>query len=486
VKRVLTIAGSDSGGGAGIQADLKVMTVLGAHGMSALTALTAQNTLGVTAIQAVPPEFVTAQLEAVLTDIGADAAKTGMLPSPEIIRAVAAAVRRFDLSPLVVDPVMVATSGDRLISEEAVAVLTRELLPLAAVVTPNLPEAAALCGAPVRDLDGMKEAARRIHEQGTPAAGPTARAPGAVLIKGGHLSDRAVDLLFDGQTFHTYERPRIDTRSTHGTGCAFSAALATFLAQGLPLAEAVDRAKDFITRAIAGAAPLGGGHGPTNPYAWLERGRMTAGAGEARSAQARGAAAASDWRERQGVLAALVAAYERLRSAELGRLIPEVRTNLAYAAPDATDTADVAAFPGRITEIAGRLEALRPPAFGGSRHVARVVLAAMRHHPDLRAAMNIRHSDEILAACRAAGLVLATFDRAQEPADVKSREGGTLEWGTDAAMARFAREAGSPSRPPDAVADGGEVGKEPIIRVLGRDPHDVVDKVLRIAGATGR
>jgi len=273
MKRILTVAGSDSGGGAGIQADLKTITVLGAYGMSAITALTAQNTVGVKGVYPVPVEFIRLQMEAVLSDIGADAAKTGMLATPEIVEAVAEELKRFEVDLLVVDPVMVAKSGDALLSEEARATLKEILLPMATLVTPNLPEASVLAGFPVHDLESMKEAARAIRDMG----------PRYVLIKGGHLEKEALDVLFDGEKFQAYEAPRLSNRNTHGTGCTYSAALTTLLAQGLPVGEAVAEGKKFITRAIRHGLAIGSGHGPTNPYAevlrYKERGTRPAAAG---------------------------------------------------------------------------------------------------------------------------------------------------------------------------------------------------------------
>lgn len=253
--RVLTIAGSDSGGGAGIQADLKTVTLLGGYGMSAVTALTAQNTLGVAAIHTVPPEFVARQIETVLTDLGADVAKTGMLFSTEVIRAVAAVVEQYGL-PTVVDPVMIAKGGAALLQPEAVVALREELIPRTFLLTPNLPEAEALTGLCIGDETAMAVAARRLQQMGARH----------VLVKGGHLRGEAVDLLLAGETLHRFAAPRIATTSTHGTGCTFSAAIAALLAQGLPLVAAVRRAKDFLTRAIETAVPLGRGHGPVNHW----------------------------------------------------------------------------------------------------------------------------------------------------------------------------------------------------------------------------
>ena len=257
--RVLTIAGSDSGGGAGIQADLKTITVLGGFGMSVITALTAQNTLGVQGIHDVPPPFVALQFDAVATDIGIDAAKTGMLATSEIIRVVAGKIRQYGIVKLVVDPVMVAKGGMSLIREEAKKTLITELIPLAFVLTPNIPEAEVLSGIGIGTLDDMKAAARIIRKMGARH----------VVVKGGHLAGDAVDLLYDGKDFQEFRSPRIATEDTHGTGCTYSAAIATELAFGKDVAEAVTEAKRYITAAVRHAWRVGGGHGPTNHLAPL-------------------------------------------------------------------------------------------------------------------------------------------------------------------------------------------------------------------------
>jgi len=257
----LTIAGSDSGGGAGIQADLKTFGALGVYGMSVLTALTAQNTIGVQAVFELPPQFVAAQMDSVLSDIGADAVKTGMLANAAIIETVAEQLRRYNVPALVVDPVMVAKSGDPLLREDARAALIEHLLPLASVVTPNLHEAMALTGMTLSTLEDMRQAARRIHAMG----------PAWVVVKGGHLvgSEDAIDVLYDGREFHEYRAPRVNTPNTHGTGCTFASAIAAGLAKGLPVVEAVSQAKDYLTRVLRASAALhlGHGHGPLHHFA---------------------------------------------------------------------------------------------------------------------------------------------------------------------------------------------------------------------------
>ena len=259
IPRVLIIAGSDSGGGAGIQADLKTVSALGAFGMTAITALTAQNTTGVYGVKEVEPKFVVAQIEACLSDIGCDAAKTGMLSNTEIIEVVAEAISVRKLKPLVVDPVMIAKSGAPLLKPDAIEALRTKLLPQATVVTPNLHEATALTGREIKTLAQMKEAARAIFDLG----------PANVVIKGGHLEGIAADVLYDGHEFTEFRRERIDTRNTHGTGCIFASAIAANLAYGRTVRESVTAAKDFITAAIQGSFAIGKGCGPTNPMAAL-------------------------------------------------------------------------------------------------------------------------------------------------------------------------------------------------------------------------
>lgn len=261
IPRALTIAGSDSGGGAGIQADLRTFAALGVFGMSAVTALTAQNTVGVEGIVEIDPEFVSLQIRAVVKDLGVDAVKTGMLANAAVISRVAGDLKALGLGNIVVDPVMIAKSGDRLLRSDAVEALIHELLPLAAVVTPNLHEAGALTGLEVRGPDEMREAARRIRAWG----------PRYVVVKGGHLPGTPMDLLFDGEAFHEYANPRYDTPHTHGTGCSFASAITAALARGYSVVEAVGRAKHFISQAIAQGLALGAGHGPVHHLFGLYR-----------------------------------------------------------------------------------------------------------------------------------------------------------------------------------------------------------------------
>ncbi|MEJ7812041.1 MAG: bifunctional hydroxymethylpyrimidine kinase/phosphomethylpyrimidine kinase [Gemmatimonadaceae bacterium] len=254
----LTIAGSDSGGGAGIQADLKTFSRFGVFGTSVVAAITAQNTLGVTQWSAVAAEMIRAQLDAVATDLRPAATKSGMLADAEVVATVARGLRDHALAPYVLDPVMVATSGDVLLEAGAISAIRDKLVPLADLVTPNLDEARILVGEPVTDVASMLAAARRLVTLGAKAA----------LVKGGHLTGtEMIDVLYDGASEHTFRHPRIETRHTHGTGCTLSSAIAAHLALGHSLVDSVERSLDYVHRAIATAPGLGAGHGPLNHFA---------------------------------------------------------------------------------------------------------------------------------------------------------------------------------------------------------------------------
>jgi hydroxymethylpyrimidine/phosphomethylpyrimidine kinase len=254
----MTIAGSDSGGGAGIQADLKTFAALGVYGTSAITAITAQNTVEVREAQELPLDLIRSQIDVVVEDIGVDGAKTGMLASSAVIETVAGRIEEHRLGRLVVDPVMVAKSGDRLLQEEAIDSLVRRLVPLAMVVTPNLPEAEHLVGFPVEDEASMRRAAKTIVEMGA----------GSAVIKGGHgKGEESVDLLFTGKRFRRFRARRLASKNTHGTGCTFSAAIAAQLAKGLSIEKSVELAKAYLTRALARGVGIGKGHGPVDHFA---------------------------------------------------------------------------------------------------------------------------------------------------------------------------------------------------------------------------
>jgi len=446
VRVAITIAGSDSGGGAGIQADLKTFAALGVHGTVALTSVTAQNTYQVTMVHDLPPEMVYEQIRVVAEDMGIDAGKTGMLSNAGIIRAVARAVRDFGF-PLVVDPVMVAKSGARLLREDAEQALARELVPLAKVVTPNAPEAERLTGVRVADLDGAKLAARRIVEElGCEAA----------VVKGGHVAGQtSIDVLYWRGTYRLFEAPRVEAGCTHGTGCSFSAAIAAELAKGASVEEAVRRAKEFVWLAIRYGLKVGKGHCPVNPTAWLEL-RAT----------------------RYEVLENIERAVELLlkSSDRVYPYAPEVGINVVMAlpAPYAQSVNDVAGVAGRIVKCGGELKAVGPVRFGASSHLARLVLELLKRDPSARAAVNIRFHEELVKRAVELGYRVAFIDRLREPLEVKAVEGATMGW-----IAAEAVKYGGGTAP-DIIYDRGDVGKEPMIRIVGRDAIEAVGKLLKL------
>jgi hydroxymethylpyrimidine/phosphomethylpyrimidine kinase len=436
----LTIAGSDSGGGAGIQADLKTFAALGVYGASVITSVTAQNTLEVAGIHDLPPEFVVLQLDTVARDLPIDAIKTGMLSNAGIIRAISRRLHSLGVEKLVVDPVMIAKGGAALLQKEAESELIRGLLPLAYVVTPNLEEAQVLADMPIRTVADMEQAARRIH-----AAGPR-----YVVVKGGHLDGPPVDVLFDGRTFEHLTGERIATKSTHGTGCTFASAIAAELAKGATVVDAVRRAKAYITTALRLAEPLGHGFGPTNHFGSLYR-------------QA----------ARYDILRQLEQAVMLMQRGEIAPLIPEVQSNLGMALPDASSPEDVAAWEGRIVRVGESIRPVGCPRFGVSRHIAAVILTAMRFDATYRSAMNIRYGEDILHACRSAGFRIASFAGQDERGAARQRASEALAWG----VAEAIQACGTV---PDIIYDLGALGREALVRVLGHDPADVAHKVLTI------
>jgi hydroxymethylpyrimidine/phosphomethylpyrimidine kinase len=262
VYKALTIAGSDSGGGAGIQADIKTFQELGSYGMSVITAVTAQNTLGVQGVYPVSMEGIVQQLDSIGQDLGPHALKTGMLHSGEVIEAVSERIRHYGWTNLVVDPVMIAKGGAKLLQDEAVRALKEQLIPLSAVITPNLPEAEIITGIKIETLDDRKDASKMLIEMGA----------GSVVIKGGHADgEQVIDLFYDGEEFVEMVSPRIETPHTHGTGCTFSAAITAQLAQGMDIKEAVKTGKGFIRAAIEDQLGIGNGHGPTNHWAYNKK-----------------------------------------------------------------------------------------------------------------------------------------------------------------------------------------------------------------------
>ena len=430
----LTVAGSDSVGGAGLQADLKAFEAVGVHGCSVVTCVTSQNTKGVSSIFPIPSPEIASQLKSVLDDVRLDAVKTGMLYSADIVKTVSAHVKDIE-APLVVDPVMAATTGSSLHRTGFIDAMITKMLPICTLVTPNLGEAAKLSGIDVKDEGSAKKAGREILELG----------PKAVLIKGGHLKGSdAADYLFSEGKVEKISSPRV-TAEVHGTGCALASLIAANLAVGMELNPAVRRSKGMIYKAILAREKVGFGIPCANPLAIL---RIEAGKSEM-----------LDELEETGKM------LERLMDS---RLIPEVGTNLGYSVLGALEQDEVAAFDGRIVRVGASARKVGCAKFGASKHVARIVLAASSHDPSKRAALNVKFSNENLSACRKAKLSISTFSRSDEPKGVSS-----MTWGVHKAIEDFGRV-------PDVIYDKGGVGKEPMIRLLGDSPEDVLSKLKRM------
>lgn len=432
----LTIAGSDSGGGAGVQADLKTFAALGVHGLCVVTAITAQNTRGVDATFELPPEFVTQQLDTIMRDFEVEWAKTGMLSNVGIIRAVKAGAKRYRLH-LIVDPVMVSATGAPLLREDALEALTK-LLARAELVTPNVPEAERLAGFKIRSKADMRRAARTISKLG----------PQAVLVKGGHLKGReVVDVLYAGGKFKEFKSPRVTSQPTHGTGCSFASAITAELAKRTNLHEAISNAREFIEGAIENRLKVGKGVMPVNQMAALflsaEKGR----------------ALEEVWQ----------AAQLLAEDPEFVKLLPEVGSNIAMALPGAEKISDVVGLSGRIVRVGDRARLTGFPKLGGSKHVANLVLTAMGYDRRIRAGLNIRFSEGILRLCKKLGLSVSEFDRSREPRDVK-----TMVWGTERAIKKIGKV-------PQVIFDRGAPGKEAMIRLLGDSPIEVAKLALRVA-----
>jgi hydroxymethylpyrimidine kinase/phosphomethylpyrimidine kinase len=431
---VLTIAGSDSVGGAGVEADLKAVASMGGHGTVALTAVTAQNTLRVREIFPLPPEQVTAQITAVVEDLRPDAVKTGMLHSARTVRAVASLLSELDV-PLVIDPVLFAGVGTALHREGLVEAMVKELFPLSTVITPNKDEAEVLSGINIIDEESLDAAGRRLLEMG----------PRAVLLKGGHLGgDLAVDTLFTEDTVIELASPRLDHK-VHGAGCTLSSFIACGLALGLTTEESVREAKRRIYDSIAMSLPIGQGLRCINPLATLYKQAM-----------------------RSSVIDAVHAAVTIIEDRLPPELVPEVGMNLAYALPYPQGYDEVCGVQGRLVRAGDRVRRAGEVRFGGSRHIARVVMSALVEDPEMRCAMNLRYSESNVERLSMMGLSIGCFDRKEEPEMVSS-----MEWGTTEAINRSGHV-------PDVIYDRGGPGKEPMIRVLGKDPEQVLFKIVEL------
>jgi hydroxymethylpyrimidine/phosphomethylpyrimidine kinase len=436
---VLTVAGSDSGGGAGIQADLKTIEATGGFGVSAVTAVTAQNTTAVESTHVLPVGELEAQLDAVLEDFDVRAVKTGMLATAELVEAVTGYAADLEC-PLVVDPVMVAATGDRLLTEAAEAAY-EDLVAEATLVTPNADEAAVLTDVEPEDEAGARLAGQRLLSTGTDAA----------LVKGGHIpGDEVLDVLVTENDIEVARHPRIDTDATHGSGCALSAAVATRLAHGEALVDAVGRSVAFMERAVRYHHDVGEGAGAVHHLVALRN-------EAARDATAEAVTEAVRWFERESVRP----------------LVPEVGMNVVGATPYAEGADETAAVEGRVTRTLDGVRANRGVRFGASSHVARFLLSAREYRPELRFAVNCRFDDDVEAALGSLDWPVAEYDRAAEPDDAA----GTMDWG--------ARQAFAGGKRPVAVVDRGAVGKEPMTKLVAEEAATLAERVVELDDVVG-
>ena len=440
INAVLTIAGSDSGGGAGIQADLKTFSALGVFGKTIITSITSQNTFGVQSTYDLQTSVIGEKFRAISADKKCQAVKIGMLGNEETVFLVSKMIKKNRLKNIVVDPIVSSSSGKRLLTRGGVKALKELLLPLASLVTPNIREAELLSDLKIKSLADRKKAARIILKTGVRA----------VLITGGHLKGNPDDLLLDEKGFQVFSSGRLSKLDIHGTGGVFSSAIAAKLALGVSLRPAVQETKEYIGKSILRSISSGHGVPCVEPFAVIHREN-----------------------EKFKSLCDLENAIEIFKKERIGNLIPEVQTNIGLGLCNAKRHEDVAAIPGRLIKNGEDIFTGARPRFGGSRHVANIVLTMMQHDPEKRAVMNIKYTDSLLQICKKLKFQIASFDRSKEPKKVRVREGSSLEWGTEKAITTYGSV-------PDIIYDLGGIRKEEMIRVLAKDIGSLVKKVLAI------
>ncbi len=440
MKVALSIAGSDSGAGAGIQADIKTFSALGVYGCTAITAITAQNTRRVSRIVEVPPAMIKDQIASILNDIPPDAIKVGMVYSRIAIDTIGGLLKKSKV-PVVLDPIFGSGTGAKLLRDDAFDSFVSGLIPICTLITPNRTEAERLAGIKIRnEADGV-EAARKIKKLGAES----------VIVKGGHFGRTNVtDLLLDKNSRLTrITNPRISIGESHGSGCNFSSAATAYLAKGTSILEACKRANEYVHIAIRNAVTVGRGLPVTNPLSAIYQDAS-----------------------RYHVLAELQHAVEEvcvLRG--FHTLIPETQTNFVYALSQATGISDVAGVRGRIVRIGNSAVPASYIEFGASQHVASGILAFMSVNPEIRSALNIRFDESLLRTCNKL-FATASYDRRKEARHLKREEGHSVAWGT--------RRALSSNPKAEVIFHRGDIGKEPMITIFGRRPADVVQKIKSI------
>jgi hydroxymethylpyrimidine kinase / phosphomethylpyrimidine kinase / thiamine-phosphate diphosphorylase len=440
LKIALSIAGSDSGAGAGIQADLKTFSALGVYGCTAITAITAQNTKQVADIVEISESMVEQQIKSVMTDMPPNVVKIGMVYSSPIIDVVYHSLKRSKV-PIVLDPIFTTGTGALLLRSEAYKSFVSKLIPVCTLITPNRMEAEKLAGIRIRTENDAIEAARRIKKLGAEN----------VIVKGGHFGSRHVtDLLLDSKDkLIKFTNMRLNIKESHGSGCNFSSATAAFLAKGIVLTEACRLANEYVYAAIKNAATIGKGLPVANPLSVIYRDAI-----------------------RYRILIELQQAVDQVSMLDgFHRLIPETQTNFAYALFNALDISDVAAVRGRIVKIDNTAAPSSYVKFGISSHVASAIIAYMTINPAFRSAINIRFEERLVKICRSLFSV-SSYNRSREPKKIKRKEGSSVSWGIIAALSK------NPEA--DVIYHRGDIGKEPMITVFGRNPAEIVEKIKKI------
>ncbi len=429
---LLSIAGSDPSAGAGIQMDLKTFSDLGAYGLTVITAITSQNTTKFSKIQEISSEMITDQLESVLSDFKIDAIKIGMVYSESAIRSIYSQLRRIKI-PIILDPVFESTTGGTLIQNKALDFFKKLLIPIAFVITPNIPEAQRLTKISIRETKDIKKAGAMIQKMGARN----------IVIKGGHLEGKTVtDFVFEGTKFYTFSTKRID-RTTHGSGCNFSAALTANLAKGYNLRDSVKFAKDFALKSIKYSQKIGRGIYVAKTY--------------------------KDELERE--LSNAISKFANLENVH--KYIPEVQTNFVYSKKNSKSLDDVLGVSGRIVKSGNSIVIAGTLTYGGSQHVGSAVLEMTKKFPDIRSAINIRYDEDFTKKAIAKKFSVLQYERSSEPHKTKLKEGHTISWGIKNAIKNANKAA-------DIVFHKGEIGKEPMILIFGTSPNEVLNKLITI------
>ena len=436
----LSIAGSDSGAGAGIQADLKTFSALGVYGCTAITAITAQNTREVTSIFGLPDDIIRKQIRSIMSDIPPDAIKIGMVHRKEIIQSIYDSLMHTKI-PIVLDPIFAAGSGSKLLLDNAFESFVSELVPIATLITPNLMEAEKLAGVEIKSEGDAIEAARKIKKLGVEN----------VIIKGGHSNtNNVIDILLHrNKRVYKLANTRIAVKEFHGSGCNFSASITALLARGFQIVDACKIANQYVHKSIGNALKLGKGLVVTNPISDLYLDAC-----------------------RYHVLKELQQATIEIEAMNgIAELLPETQSNIAYALPDAVDTSQIAGVKGRIVRIGKIARPVSNIEFGASRHVASAVLAYMTINRSMRCAMNIRYDKKLLKIAKRL-FEISEYQRITEPMSLKKKEGETILWGIKTAL------LSNPAA--EIIYHKGEVGKEPMIMIFGTEPNDVLNKIKKI------